>query len=47
MGGEWVRQILKLADKGGRGGLANADITDKHPLKLAKILDLIKLIFTY
>ena len=25
-----VRQMLTLADKGGRGGLANADITDKN-----------------
>ena len=28
-----VRQMLALADDGGRGGLANADITDKRSLE--------------
>ena len=28
-----VRQMLALADDGGRGGLANADITDKCSLE--------------
>ena len=30
LGGEGVWQMLKLADKGGRSGLANDDGTDKN-----------------
>ena len=29
-GGGMVWQMLTLADEGGKGGLANADITDKN-----------------
>ena len=32
-----VRQMLTLADKGGIGGLANAEFTDKKVVKWVKI----------
>ena len=35
--GGGIRQMLKMADKGGMGGLADADITEKNALKCAKI----------
>ena len=36
-GGKRVWQMLTLADEGERGGLANADSTDKNALKRANI----------
>ena len=39
--------MLTLADKGERGGLTNADITDKNALKGQKCRFFIKLILTY